>query len=296
MTIELFVYVFIVCMMVVPVYYMNKSKQFRNLDLLSSSVLLSLIILQIIFITTLIPNSDIQQSNDTIPSISNICIGAIIALALIYVITLIMDSSTEIREYARTATGLAMFVAFGASFFGIIVWYPDTKIDLYRMPITLALCIGMQYYPPVLNRLSKLKDIPEKDVAEQKEAVINVTAEKSYEEHEDTILELTTEAWYLAKTFEHAILQLNIDQPRRYTSRIEWFLKKAEESLNDVGLRIVNVEGHAYDTGMAADPVDPPKNIGVNDSLEVTWMIEPIIMKGTDLIKRGKVYLRRKES
>ena len=295
MTIELFVYVFIACMMVVPVYYMNKREQFRNLDLLSSSVLLSLIILQIIFITTLIPNSDIQQSDDTIPSISHICIGAIIALTLIYVITLIMDSSAEIREYARTATGLAMFVAFGASFLGIIVWYPDTKIDLYRMPIALALCIGMQYYPPVLNRLSKLKDIPEKDMEEQKEAVINVTAEKSYEEHEETIIELTTEAWYLAKIFERAILQLNIDQPRRYTSRIEWFLKKAEESLNDVGLRIVNVEGHAYDVGMAAAPVNM-EEFGVDDSLEVTSMVEPIIMKGTDLMKRGKVYLRRTES
>ena len=292
MTIELFVYVFIACMMVVAAYYLKKREQFTKLDLLSVSVLLSLIILQIIFITTLTPNSDIQQSDDTIPPISHICIGAIIGLALVYVITLILDSSTEIQEYARTATGLAMFVAFGASFLGIIIWYPETKLDLYRMPIALALCIGMQYYPPVLNQLAKVKDLPETGMEEQHEAATDITAERSYEEHEEKIIELTTDAWYLAKIFERAILQLNLDQPRRYTSRIEWFLKKAEESLNDVGLRIVNVEGHVYDTGMAAAPVNM-EEFDVDDSLEVTWMVEPIIMKGTDLMKRGKVYLRR---
>ena len=292
--IELFVYVFIASMMVVCVNVMKKKGLFKKLDFLYFCVLLSLIILQIIIITALIFIS--PQSLDSIPFITRICIGTILALALIYFITRITESSTDIQEYARISTTWAMFIVFGASFCAILIWMPDTILDLYRMPFAFALCIGMQYYSPVLNQLSELKNIPEKDMKGQNEAVINITPEKSYEKHEETIIELTTEAWYLAKTFEHAILQLNIDQPRRYTSRIEWFLKKAEESLNDVGLRIVNVEGHAYDAGMAADPVDPPRNIDVNDSLEVTWMIEPIIMKGTDLIKRGKVYIRRTES
>ena len=292
--IELFVYVFIVSMMVVSVYFMKKRELFKKLDFLYFCVLLSLIISQIIIITALIFIS--PQSLDSISFITPICIGTILVLALIYFITRITESSTDIQEYALISTTWAMFIAFGASYCAILIWFPKTKIDLYRLPIALALCIGMQYYPPVLDQLAKLKDVPEKDMEGQNEAVINVTAENDVEEHEKTIIKLTTEAWYLAKTFEHAILQLKIDQPRRYTSRIEWFLKKAEESLNDVGLRIVNVEGHAYDAGMAADPVDPPKNIGVNDSLEVTWMIEPIIMKGTNLIKRGKVYLRRTES
>ncbi len=189
-----------------------------------------------------------------------------------------------------------MFVAFCAGLLGILIWYPETRTDLNRMPIALALCIGMQYYPVVFERLVKLREVPIQDLDEQIETEIKPTIEEGYEDHEETIIDITTEAWYLAKTFESAILQLDIDQPRRYTSRIEWFLKKAEESLNDVGLRIVNVEGQTYDVGMAADPVDPPRNVDINDSLEVTLMIEPIIMKGTDLIKRGKVYLRRTES
>ncbi len=296
MTIELCVYVFIACMIVVCLYFLQKTDIVRKSDKIVFYLLLSLIGLQIIITTARLFNSNPPQFPDDNPPISFVCIGTIILLGLIYLIVIMMKSSAEIQEYTRTATGFAMFIAFGASILGIIVWYPDTEIDIYRLPIALTLCIGMQYYPPILNRLVEDKDLPEIELEEQTEAVINTTPEERYEEHEEAIIALTTEAWYLAKIFERSILELNIDQPRRYTSRIEWFLKKAEESLNDVGLRIVNVEGHAYDAGMAADPVDPPRNIDVNDSLEVTWMIEPIIMKGTDLIKRGKVYLRRTES
>lgn len=295
MTIELFVYVFIVCMMVVCLYFLHKAEIVRKSDKILFYLLLSLIGLQIIITTALLFNSNPPQFPDDNPPISFVCIGTIIVLGLIYLIVIIMKSSTEIQEYTRTATGFAMFIAFGASILGIIVWYPDTIIDLYRMPIALALCIGMQYYPLILIQLVEEKDLPEIELEEQTEAAINTTSEERYEEHEETIIALTTEAWYLAKLFERAILQLNIDQPRRYTSRIEWFLKKAEESLNDVGMRIVNVEGHTYDVGMAAAPANM-EEFGVEDALEVTSMVEPIIMKGTDLMKRGKVYLRRTES
>ena len=163
------------------------------------------------------------------------------------------------------------------------------------MPIALALCIGMQYYPVVFERLVKLREAPTQDLDEQIETEIKPTIEEGYEDHEETIIDITTKAWYLAKIFERAVLQLNVDQPRRYTSRIEWFLEKAEESLNDVGLRIVNVEGHTYDVGMAA-AVENMEEFGVDESLEVIWMLEPIIMKGTEVIKRGKIFLRRTEA
>lgn len=290
--IELFVYVSIISVMVVCVYFMKKRELFKKLDLLYFSVLSSLIISQIIIIITLIFNSDAPELTDTNPPISLVCIGAILVLALIYIISLIMESSTEIREYARTSTGWAMFIALGVGFLGILIWYPETKMDLYRMPIALALCIGMQYYPPVLNQLSELKNIPEKDMEEQKEAVINVTAEKSMEGHKEVVINLAIESWHLAKVFERALTQLNVDQPKGYASQLRWFVKKTEESLEDVGLRIVNVEGHPYDPGMPATFLNIDK-FDADDTLVVDLMLEPIIMEGTVLIKTGKVTLRR---
>ena len=293
MIIELFVYVFIASMMVVCVNVMDKTGIVKKSDFIFFYVLLSLIISQII--TVLIFNPDIPQLQGDIPSITYVSIGTILVLGLIYIITLIVESSTEIQEYARTSTGWGMFLAFGAGFFGILIWYPDTKMDLYRMPFALALCIGMQYYPSVFDRLVKMKDVPEEDVEGENEAAFNAITEMSMEEHKDAIIELATEAWCLAKIFERAIIQLKIEQPRRYTSRIEWFVKKAEESLNHVGLRIVNVEGHVYDPGMAAAPINM-EEFDVDDYLVVNSMVEPIIMEGTVLVKRGKVSLRRTDS
>ena len=291
--IELFVYVFIVSMMVVCVNVMKKKGLFKKLDFLYFCVLLSLIISQIIIITALIFIS--PQSLDSIPLITPICLGTILALALIYFITRITVSSTETQEDARVWIGWAMFLVLTASFCALLVGLPDTIIDLDRMPFALALCIGMIYYPPVLDRLVKYKNVVEKNMEGQEETVINVTAEKSMEGHKEVVISIAIESWRLAKVFERTITQLDVDQPRRYISHIEWFVKKMEESLEDAGLRIVNVEGHPYDPGMAAAPVNL-EEFDIDDSLEVNLMVEPIIMEGTVLVKRGKVTLRRIET
>ena len=306
--IELFVYVSIISMMVVCVNVMRKRELFKKSDFLYFCVLLTLIISQIIapIFSPILP-----QIRDSNPPIILICIGTILALALIYFVTRMVESSTETQEYARVSTLWAMFIALGMSFCAILIWLPETKMDLYRMPFALALCIGMTYYPPVLDRLKASRNGPEQRPEEHKEAVLNtatatgiekhkeaiidIASETSTDAHKEAVINLATESWRLAKVFELAITQLNVDKPRRYTSRIEWFIKKAEESLEKTGLRIVNLEGHPYDPGMAAAPVNL-EEFDVDDSLEVSLMVEPIIMDGTVLVKRGKVSLRRVKS
>ena len=238
--------------------------------------------------------SQIQNSN---APMALICIGAILVLALIYILTRIAGASVDTQEYTRTLTLWGMFIVFGAILCVILIDFPETQTDLYRMPFALALCIGMLYYPLVLDHLKAARGSPEQhpETETHEDAVLDTTTETGIEEHKETVINLTTESWHLAKVFERAITQLNVDKPRRYTSQIEWFVKKAEESLEDVGLRIVNVEGHPYDPGMAAAPVNL-EEFDIDDSLEVNLMVEPIIMQGPVLVKRGKVLLRRIES
>ena len=284
--IELFVYVSIASMMIVCVNVMNKRGIVKKSDFIYFCVLLSLIISQIIITTALIIRGT-SQSTDSIPPISLICIGAILALALIYIVTLILESSTEIREYARTSTEWATYIAFIASFCAILLW--GTQIDLYRMPFALALCIGMQYYPSALDRLVKYKGVPEEIIEEEKG-----TVEKDMEGHKAAAISLVIESWHLAKIFERAITQMNAAESKRYTSQLRWFIKETEKTLEDIGLRIVNVEGSPYDPGMAATPVNI-EDFDANDALVVNLMIEPIIMEGKNLVKTGKVTLRRVE-
>ena len=279
--IELFVYVFIVSMMVVCVNVMKKKGLFKKLDFLYFCVLLSLIISQIIIITALIFIS--PQSLDSIPLITPICLGTILALALIYFITRITVSSTETQEDARVWIGWAMFLVLTASFCALLVGLPDTIIDLDRMPFALALCIGMIYYPPVLDRLTRLKN-----AAEER------TIEKNVEGHKEVVINLAIESWRFAKVYERVLTRLNGNQTKRYTNQLQQFVKKAEESLEEVGLRIVNVEGYPYDPGMAATPLNI-EDFEPEDHLVVDQMLEPIIMEGTVLAKTGTVTLRRVE-
>ena len=90
------------------------------------------------------------------------------------------------------------------------------------------------------------------------------------------------------------LTRLNGNQTKRYTNQLQQFVKKAEESLEEVGLRIVNVEGYPYDPGMAATPLNI-EDFEPEDHLVVDQMLEPIIMEGTVLAKTGTVTLRRVE-
>lgn len=302
--IEILVYVCIAAMTVFYVNVMNKAQLTKRSDFISSGLILSLIITQIF-------NPISSQTRDSNPPMALICIGAILALALIYVVTRIATSSTDTQEYARISTLSGIFIVLGAIFCLILIDLPETKMDLYRMPFALALGIGMAYYPPALDRLKASKNSTKQRPEDHKEAILDSTTttgieahkgaifdiatETGTDAHKDAIINLATESWRLAKVFELAIMQLNVDKPRRYTSRIEWFIKKAEESLEGTGLRIVNLEGHPYDPGMAAAPVNL-EEFDVDDLLEVSLMVEPIIMDGTVLVKRGKISLRRVES
>lgn len=301
--IEVFVYVCIASIMVFYVNVMNKAQLTKISDFISPGLILFLIIIQIF-------NPISSQTRDSNLPMALICIGAILTLALIYVITRIATSSTDTQEYARIATLSGIFIVFGAIFCLILIDLPETKMDLYRMPFALALCIGTAYYPPALDRLKASRNSSEQrpeeheeaildtaaatSIEEYKEAVIDITAETNIEEHKESVINLATESWRFAKVFERMLTQLNAVESKRYTSQLRWFVKKTEESLEDVGLRIVNVEGHPYDPGMAATPVNI-EDFDADDTLEVNLMLEPIIMEESVLVKTGKVTLRKIE-
>lgn len=106
------------------------------------------------------------------------------------------------------------------------------------------------------------------------------------------VISMAVESWRLGRVFDRMLLKLNAGDQSRYKGQFRWFIKKVEEALEQAGLRIVNVEGHAFDPGMAATPL----NIGefdAGDALIVEQMLEPIIMGKEGLIKSGTVTLRK---
>ena len=274
--IEVLVYVYIASMMVVCVNYVNKAGFAKKSDFIYFWVMLSLVLTQIFIQIS-------PQVRNSIHILTQLCLGTIATLTLIYFITRTTVSSINIQKSARVWIGWAMFFTSEFWVCVLLMGLPETKTDLYRMPFPLALCIGMKYYPPVLDRLTRLRDAAEKRMVE-----------KNVEGHKETVINLAIESWRFAKNYERVLTRLNSNQTKRYTSQLRQFVKKAEESLEEVGLRVVNVEGYPYDPGMAATPLNI-EDFEPEDHLVVDKMLEPIIMEGTVLAKTGTVTLRRVE-
>ena len=109
-----------------------------------------------------------------------------------------------------------------------------------------------------------------------------------------SVVSMAVESWRFAKMFDRLLTKLDAGEQNRYKSQFRWFIKKVEEALEQVDLRIVNVEGSPFDPGMAATPLNI-EEFDTKDILVVDQMLEPIIMGKEGLVKTGTVTLRKVE-
>ena len=110
----------------------------------------------------------------------------------------------------------------------------------------------------------------------------------------DAVISMAIESWRFGRVFDRLLLKLDAGEQTRYIGQFRWFIKKVEETLEQADLRLVNVEGHPFDPGLAATPLNI-EEFDANDTLMVDQMLEPIIMGKEGLIKTGTVTLRKVE-
>lgn len=110
----------------------------------------------------------------------------------------------------------------------------------------------------------------------------------------DAVISMAVESWRFGRVFDRLLTKLDAGEQNRYKSQFRWFIKKVEEALEIAELRIVNVEGHTFDPGMAATPLNI-EEFEAEDTLMVDQMLEPIIMGKEGLVKTGTVTLKKVE-
>lgn len=115
------------------------------------------------------------------------------------------------------------------------------------------------------------------------------------EDIEQSLINIAVESWRFSRLFSKVVSKLDAGESGRYVNQIRYFQKKVEESLDSSGLKLVNVEGQPYDTGMAASALNLG-DFGPDDVLLVDQMVEPIIMGPNGLRKQGTVMLRKVEA
>ena len=107
-----------------------------------------------------------------------------------------------------------------------------------------------------------------------------------------SVINMAVESWRIGRVFERMLMKLDIGDQTRYKNQFHWFIKKIEDALEKSGLRIVNIEGHPFDPGMAVKPLNI-EEFNENDVLMIDQMLEPIIMGKEGLMKTGTVILRK---
>ncbi len=121
---------------------------------------------------------------------------------------------------------------------------------------------------------------------------MTVESNGSQQRFEQSLIEMAVESWRFSRLFARVVNKLDAGEAARYVNQLRYFQKKVEENLDSAGLRVVNVEGHPFDAGMAASALNLA-DFGPDDSLYVDQMIEPIIMGPEGLKKQGTVMLRK---
>ena len=110
-----------------------------------------------------------------------------------------------------------------------------------------------------------------------------------------SLIDIAVESWRFGRLFDRLLLRLDAGEQGRYRGQFRWFQRKLEESLADIGMRMVSIDGHRFDPGMAVTPLNVDE-FGSEDLLVVDQMLEPIIMGPDGVVRTGTVTLRKLES
>lgn len=107
--------------------------------------------------------------------------------------------------------------------------------------------------------------------------------------------DIATASWRFGKSFERLLSKIDAKEQDRYRPSFRWLQKNIDESLAAIQIRVVNVEGHPYEPGMAATPLNMDE-FDTGDTLVVDQMLEPILMGPDGIVKTGTVTLRKAQS
>lgn len=109
-----------------------------------------------------------------------------------------------------------------------------------------------------------------------------------------SLTNIAVEAWRLEKLLHKLLLNLDAKEQLRYTSKLRWFVKSTQTSIEEAGMSIVDYEGAPYDSGIPATPINLD-DFSENDNLYINQMIEPVIIDKNGLVVHtGTISLQRK--
>ncbi len=105
------------------------------------------------------------------------------------------------------------------------------------------------------------------------------------------LLELVVSSWRATRIFGSALEKLDVLERQRYIAQLRYFAGRIEACAEAGGLRLVNLEGASYDSGMAITPLNL-EDFPRDSPLVVATMLEPVVMNDEGVLRLGTAVLR----
>lgn len=111
-------------------------------------------------------------------------------------------------------------------------------------------------------------------------------------DYQRAIVEIAVESWRFIKTSQRVLEKVDVQDKQKFVSKYNWYIKKLDDALDSVGLKLVNLENTRFNHGVAVSPLNLD-DFSEEDILIIDQMLEPIIMGPNGVVKMGTVMLRR---
>ncbi|KJU85154.1 hypothetical protein MBAV_002652 [Candidatus Magnetobacterium bavaricum] len=111
---------------------------------------------------------------------------------------------------------------------------------------------------------------------------------------ENALLSLAIEGWRFSRAYLRLISKIEVSEQNRFFSQCRYFQKQIEEKVGEIGYKLVNIEGHPFEPGIAATALNIA-DFMPDDNLVVEQMLEPVITNENGIVKMGTVLLRKGE-
>jgi len=110
---------------------------------------------------------------------------------------------------------------------------------------------------------------------------------------EAVLAELAIDSWRFARDYGKVILKLDANEQPRFANKLHYYLQRLQSSLEQVGMKIVNLENQHFEVGMAVDVLNGDE-FSKDDVLVVDQMLEPVIIGLQGIVMRtGKIMVRK---
>ena len=106
------------------------------------------------------------------------------------------------------------------------------------------------------------------------------------------LADLAAESWRFAEECRRLAQRLDAATQRRFESKLAYFSKRLESCLATAGWSFVNLEGQAFELGIAASGINV-EDYHPDETLVIDQMLEPVIVGPDGVLRTGKEIVKK---